>query len=194
MSKYWLSQMQYSNLTETGHRKYIGERSEKYPQTELQLLPTENMGMDQRYNKTSPLETSAESLGNIHNNPLWLVIHSSCSFSTFWAMAIQLVSDAHTSYLKRQNTREFGKEGLKLITNCGPEVAGGIHRQGFHEGSNVFQTAEHRTPCWQILFVVQTLGKEMRTVNDHTRAETVPDTAFGSAEFETKYCILFLLC
>lgn len=81
MQKCWFSQMQYSNLTKTGH----GKRKVKKPTkrwrvfwSELLLLPTENIikGTDQTCNKSSPLETLVESLENIHNNPLWFLIHS----------------------------------------------------------------------------------------------------------------------
>ena len=58
---------------------------------------------------------------------------------------------------QRQHGGQPGEEGLELVADGGPQVAGGVHGQGLHEGGNVLQAVQHSAPCWQALLVVQTL-------------------------------------
>lgn len=60
-------------------------------------------------------------------------------------------------YLERKDRGQFCEEGLELVADGRPQVAGGVHGESLHEGGNVLQAVQHCSPCWQTLFVVQTL-------------------------------------
>lgn len=60
-------------------------------------------------------------------------------------------------YLQRKHRGQFSEEGLELVADGGPQVAGGVHGEGLHEGSDVVQAVQHSASCWQTLLVVQPL-------------------------------------
>lgn len=60
-------------------------------------------------------------------------------------------------YLERKHRGQFCEEGLELVADGCPQVAGGVHGEGLHEGGNVLQAVQHRSTRWQTLLVVQTL-------------------------------------
>lgn len=60
-------------------------------------------------------------------------------------------------YLERKHRGQFGEEGLELVADGGPQVAGGVHGESLHEGGHVVQAVQHCAPCWQTLLVVEAL-------------------------------------
>lgn len=62
-------------------------------------------------------------------------------------------------YLQRKHRGQFCKEGLELVADGCPQVAGRVHGESLHEGSNVVQAVQHRAPCWQTFLVVQALER-----------------------------------
>ena len=60
-------------------------------------------------------------------------------------------------YLQREHGGQFGEEGLELVADGRPQVAGRVHGESLHEGGDVFQAVQHCAPCWQTLLVVQAL-------------------------------------
>lgn len=60
-------------------------------------------------------------------------------------------------YLQRKHTGQFCEEGLELVADGCPQVAGRVHGKSLHERGNVVQAMQHSAPCWQTLFVVQSL-------------------------------------
>lgn len=67
-------------------------------------------------------------------------------------------SDEYDIYLQRKHRGQFCEEGLELVADGCPQVAGRVHGECLHEGGNVVQAVQHCAPCWKILFVVQALG------------------------------------
>lgn len=60
-------------------------------------------------------------------------------------------------YLEREHRGQLCEEGLELVADGRPQVAGGVHGESLHEGGDVLQAVQHCSPCWQTLLVVQTL-------------------------------------
>lgn len=68
-------------------------------------------------------------------------------------------------YLQRKHGGQFGEEGVELVADGCPQVAGGVHGEGLHEGGDVVQAVQHGAPSWKALFVVQALtGREAETI------------------------------
>lgn len=82
-------------------------------------------------------------------------------------------------YLQRKHRGQFREEGLELVADGRPQVAGGVHGESLHEGGNVVQAVQHCAPCWQTLLVVQALeGTEAQTItglyNETLQAKIFP--------------------